>query len=125
MYEEQIKRLRISAQWADKGLVITPSICLEAADVIEQLSNAGSAYGRGWTLGYDAGREESKPRWIPVTERLPEDGQWVLVWESGKFAYVDKMHNGKWMIADRNYAIIYYWMPLPEPPKEVNKHDSD
>lgn len=61
---------------------------------------------------------EKTTRWIPVTERLPEDGQWVLVWESGRFAYVDKMHNGKWMIADSNYAEIYYWMPLPEPPKE-------
>ena len=61
---------------------------------------------------------EKTKHWIPVTERLPEDGQWVLVWESGRFAYVDKMHNGKWMIADSNYAIIYYWMPLPEPPKE-------
>ena len=37
-YEELIKRLRISAQWADKGLVIMPSICLEAADAIEVLS---------------------------------------------------------------------------------------
>lgn len=53
----------------------------QAADAIEQLSNAGSAYGRGWTLGYDAGRDdgydagrdENMPRWIPVEERLPED----------------------------------------------------
>ena len=36
-YEDLIKRLRISAQWADKGLVITPSICLEAADAIEHM----------------------------------------------------------------------------------------
>ncbi len=35
MYEELMKRLRISAQWADKGLVITPSVCLDAANAIE------------------------------------------------------------------------------------------
>ena len=38
MYEELIKKLRNAAQWADKGLVITPSVCLEAADAIEVLS---------------------------------------------------------------------------------------
>jgi len=37
MYDELIKRLREAAQWADKGLVITPSVCLEAADAIEEL----------------------------------------------------------------------------------------
>jgi hypothetical protein len=35
MYDELIKRLRHTAQLADKGLVIPPSVCLEAADAIE------------------------------------------------------------------------------------------
>jgi len=39
MYDELVKRLRNAAQWADKGLVITPSVCLEAADAIEELSS--------------------------------------------------------------------------------------
>ena len=38
MYDGLIKRLIISALWADKGLAIPPSICLEAADAIEELS---------------------------------------------------------------------------------------
>lgn len=37
-YDNLVKRLRNAAQWADKGLVITPSVCLEAADAIEELS---------------------------------------------------------------------------------------
>lgn len=37
MYDELVKRLRNAAQWADKGLVITPSVCLEAAKAIEEL----------------------------------------------------------------------------------------
>lgn len=37
MYEELVKRLQIAAQLADKGLLITPSICLEAANAIEEL----------------------------------------------------------------------------------------
>lgn len=65
MYDELIKQLRDNAEF----LVKASSGCLsnsfadtmcQAADAIEQLSNAGSAYGRGWTLGYDVGREESK-----------------------------------------------------------------
>ena len=39
MYEDSIKRLRFAAQLADKGLVITPSICLEAADAIEAMNH--------------------------------------------------------------------------------------
>lgn len=38
MYEELVKRLQIAAQWADKGLRIPPSLCLEAANVIDELS---------------------------------------------------------------------------------------
>ena len=38
MSEELVKRLRTAAQWADKGLCIPPSLCLEASDVIEKLS---------------------------------------------------------------------------------------
>ena len=37
MYEELVKRLKIFAQWADKGLRIPLSICLEAADAIDKL----------------------------------------------------------------------------------------
>lgn len=40
MYEELVKRLRNAAQWADKGLVITPSVCLEAADAIEDMNRS-------------------------------------------------------------------------------------
>ena len=112
MYDELIKRLRDSEHEIDcslcdrdccypNGKVHGKCIIIEAADAIEVLS-----------------KKEKTTQWIPVTERLPEDGQWVLVWEWGRFAYVDKVHNGKWMIANSNYAEIYYWMPLPEPPKE-------
>ena len=98
----------------------------KAADAIEQLSNAGSAYGRGWTLGYDAGREESKPRWIPVTERLPETpGEYMVAYHP---CYWDRVHDeikvgldsfrGKTSWAKKKYQRVTHWMPLPEPPKE-------
>lgn len=37
MYDELLKRLRFAAHWVDKGLVIPPHMCLEAADAIEEL----------------------------------------------------------------------------------------
>ena len=38
MYDNLVKRLRDAACLADKGLVITPHLCLEAADALEKLS---------------------------------------------------------------------------------------
>ena len=37
MYEELVKRLKITAQLADHGLRIPPSLCLEAAHAIATL----------------------------------------------------------------------------------------
>ena len=125
MYDKLLERLR---DW--------PRVCIqydgsvdqlhdEAADAIKQLSDAGSAYGRGWTLGYDAGREESKPRWIPVTERLPKEGEFVLVYgdlypnkhDGGVIAVSKRMDWNYWQGFGRERDITH-WMPLPEPPKE-------
>ena len=54
MYDELIKRLRHTAQLADKGLVILPSVCFEAADAIEELSKYADTIMRlkseGWYL---------------------------------------------------------------------------
>lgn len=122
--DELIKDLRIYAN--DE----TDEIRFKAADAIEQLSNAGSAYGRGWTLGYDAGREESKPRWIPVTERLPESqGPFLTRYgfgdasiETGQFFYGVLYY--LYADADPHWqhesvgVEVTHWMPLPEPPKE-------
>ena len=126
MFDEQIKRLREKADAFDYDG--RPDIACDyeqAADAIEQLSNAGSAYGRGWTLGYDAGREENKPRWIPVTERLPEDLTRVIVFCEDGVSYGLCEH----LIADDEEVVEWHdfllypitpthWMPLPEPPEE-------
>jgi len=37
MHDELVNRLKIAAEWAGKGFCITPSLCLEAADAIEEL----------------------------------------------------------------------------------------
>ena len=57
--------------------------------------------------------------WISVKERLPLDGEDVLVWEAQGFAFVDSQRNGKWKICDDALGNITHWIPLPDPPKEV------
>ena len=61
-------------------------------------------------------RAMEEPRWIPVTERLPEKDTRVIVCASlpegvhSDFIYED----GHWFVSTG----VTHWMPFPEPPKE-------
>lgn len=63
------------------------------------------------------------PKWIPVTERLPEENVCVLVW-GGYFAKVmetaildDGLFYSAWDNRTEMFGVTR-WMPLPTPPKE-------
>lgn len=67
------------------------------------------------------------PRWIPVTERLPDDGVEVLVSvdeNSDDCGYHVCLYRGdEWVRSESGSGYIFgvtHWMPLPEPP-EVTK----
>lgn len=69
---------------------------------------------------------EAKSKWIPVAERLPEKEELVLcIGKKGGMFLANHLFcfsNGSCYCNVPNarggrYAI--YWMPLPEPPKEV------
>lgn len=80
-------------------------------------------------LAYKKGYEDGKPKWIPVTERLPENTEKVLALSKPRFG------NGylSWLVRYNPDAGAFYdydsewgnikihdithWMPLPEPPK--------
>ena len=73
----------------------------------------------------DAIEKLTKPRWIPVTERLPDAGDRVLCYCRANIYEVMKMRtDGAWVHNDKVYDSAYmsgfvtHWMPLPEPPKE-------
>lgn len=84
----------------------------DADDIAEMLQNFPAA--------------DVRPRWIPVTERLPLYGQDVLAvrtYGDGEkcqevlMAHIAVWNEGtgeKWW----NATNITHWMPLPQPPKE-------
>ena len=70
---------------------------------------------------------EARQRWIPVSERLPEEGTPVLVHFNELndviIAHHDSFHpswetGGDWNYMDEEYNWATHWMPLPEPPEE-------
>ena len=84
-------------------------------------------------LAYIQQLEARVPRWIPVEERLPESDDNVLVIVNGECktmtfeeAYMlASYYPGEgWIVEeyeDWENPVVTHWMPLPEPPKEVQK----
>ena len=57
-------------------------------------------------------------RWIPVTERLPEDGQTVIACVTHRFGDKSIIPMVFWHESYFHWQDVTHWMPLPEPPKE-------
>lgn len=66
-------------------------------------------------------------QWIPVTERLPDEGEDVFVfgywhekWQPLKCHYSPHF-KGQWFtsVSGQQVYAVTHWMPLPEPPQEV------
>lgn len=73
-------------------------------------------------------------KWIPVSERMPDDDDFVYIWPRPDFGV--ELHVGQYcecspkgdgwyaQVYEQNYGIewhpitVTHWMPLPNPPKE-------
>ena len=54
--------------------------------------------------------------WIPVTERLPEDSDNVLVCHKNGLVTTNAWLGAHWWFKNERNPITH-WMPLPQPPK--------
>lgn len=112
MYDELVKRLKETSCGAEETL------WWQAADAIEELSRENESLAKS----VNEASEILRRRWIPVTERLPDDRVEVLV-SSGMFAplievaFYDGLFYSAWD-GETEIAAVTHWMPLPEPPKE-------
>ena len=102
MYDELISSLREEAEWAAGNEWETPIMLYDhlkqAADAIQELQRLVEA--------------NKTPRWIPVTERLPEAGVYVLAYSADDdYMTVEAKHKFE-------AFQITHWIPLPQPPKE-------
>ena len=116
MYDEQVIQLREVEEMLKMAQFKEAAIIIEqAADVIEELS---------------------KPKWIPVTERLPEIDKKhhcskdVLAYLKGGgmcfTALEENIFGQTWFECERHPAleeemIVTHWMPLPEPPEKESE----
>lgn len=94
----------------------------QAADVIEELSREAEVNAkRAMKWAFDAEEAEAKLRWIPVAERLPKNGESVLVYRSGGNRISSTMRIDIFpYLGDGVFCLlgVTHWMPLPEPPEE-------
>ena len=62
----------------------------------------------------------AQPGWIPVTERLPQNGYWL--WSAnGGVVKKDFYWDGHWELAEKYGYEVLAWMPLPTPYREGEK----
>lgn len=134
MRDDLVKRLREAAKMSEVLAVLLPhsegnataKLYNEAADAIKELQKAVNFHkfnSEFWEGKYNILADE---KWIPVTERLPEDRQSVLVHRDDGgifiFEYFTTSPTDECWIDDHlNVYSAYsvtHWMPLPEPPKE-------
>ena len=110
MHDELVKQLREADE---------KSMCGECG---LNLHTGATKKGVLFAEAAEAIEELTKPRWIPVTERLPEDRRDVLVYAGVMFPYITVgYYDGLWKFSFNDEEIAGsadYWMPLPTPPKE-------
>ncbi|WP_422630710.1 DUF551 domain-containing protein [Shigella sonnei] len=66
--------------------------------------------------------------WISCSERMPEDGQHVIILCDGAFVLYAQYRDGEFFDVVRSGEEFFetqsrnvtHWIPLPEPPQEVN-----
>jgi len=142
MYDELVKALR-GTDFSDGCPREAEPMCqnedcviAQAADAIEQLSKdleRSKEYETFWEKEANEALKKfqttvaNKPRWIPVTERLPDQNSgslYICLIVGGEYDQLSwyelcDFAEGQFWIKDELYeGNVTHWMPLPDPPKE-------
>lgn len=102
------------------------------ADIASIENRVRHAFNQGYDLGFKDGKEKAKPqeqepRWIPISEKLPEESTAVLVWcPERKNIYCAYYEEKQWWIFGPCWikvtGEIAAWRPLPiSPNSEVGE----
>ena len=93
----------------------------QSKTLLEHIDDLHFAVNENTELNARIAELEAAQRWIPVSERLPEDGDFVLIWDEMNGVYIAEHSKQvpQWA-ADgyyrhgTSYKYITHWMPLPE-----------
>ena len=96
--------------------------------LIEIFENAGTMAQFPGTMarilienGVTFAKDTNAPsKWIPITERLPENAKLVAVCTKSKYYGTRKVatarcYDGEWHGQGGHWSNVTHWMPMPEP----------
>ena len=124
-YYELIKQLRCYAKSEEDALKhFIPKLAMaEAADAIEELEKSINTIEQNYNVLLKTNEKQGKdinflttilPKWIPVTERLPEENKPVVA----TYWHENKRYSLIMFLDEFTWFRPTHWFYLPEPPKE-------
>lgn len=110
--------------------ILDPETAVETLSEIEYYggfrgrAKAAQALHDACILAVSALREQEKRRWIPATERLPENiaNRVLVVCERSNGVFYAHYEKPFWINLETDkpfISTVTHWMPLPHPPKEA------
>lgn len=89
---------------------------------VKNLYRSGMCVGfaDGFIDGYNAGKKDAEPKWIPFSERMPDDGQDILLSGNKKVECDVWDDDLKECYRDFGEADMA-WMPPPDPYEGLNE----
>jgi len=113
-YKQELARIAEFSQAVGLITTMKPTMVMDANHPLDMVREVGEH------VTARIAELEAAQRWIPVSERLPEDGEFVLAWDDEiieVLEYKNTFGGASFLnIAD---TTVYptHWMPLPEPPE--------
>jgi len=117
-----VKERAMTIYWRLKAYEDTGLEPCEIPVLLDRLKRASEQ----WNIWCDA-YQKDVPVWVPVTERLPEIGEPVLITVWDKDVTIGTWYGNRWGTALRYNEDVLAWMPRPEPyrPQELEEAGQD